>query len=258
MTTGPSTNTRTGSQAFLLPGGPVGLLIIHGLGGSVTEYRAAAELLNRNGYTVSGMMVAGHGLDMAALAATRPEDWATSVETAYHELAARCRQVFILGASYGAMLGVQAATRHPELAGLICVNPAVSFRVGGSWQDVALKGLRLFSPYIQKPGLSPADRQRASQLGSLPGWPIDTLLSSKAYLRDTLLPSLDTLSMPTLVLVSRDDRYVDPVATKKVFTGRPLTEVVTIPSSSHRPFRQTETVSWLVTKIQTFVTNLEK
>ena len=54
---------------FHLPGGRSGVLLIHGLTGTPTEMRFIAKGLNRNGFTVHGMQLAGqHFTNETALA----------------------------------------------------------------------------------------------------------------------------------------------------------------------------------------------
>ena len=55
--------------SFHLPGGRNGVLLIHGLTGTPTEMRFVAKGLNRNGFTVHGMQLAGHCGDEADLLA---------------------------------------------------------------------------------------------------------------------------------------------------------------------------------------------
>jgi len=47
--------------SILLPGGRVGVLLIHGLGGTPVELRFVAQNLARAGYTVLCCQLAGHG-----------------------------------------------------------------------------------------------------------------------------------------------------------------------------------------------------
>ena len=56
----------------------------------------------------------------------RWEDWSGAAEMAYQELASRrCDRVVVAGLSMGGTLTCWLAARHPEIAGIVCVNPAV-------------------------------------------------------------------------------------------------------------------------------------
>ena len=56
---------------------------------------------------------------------TRWSDWASAAEAAYDDLAARCEQVFVAGLSMGGSLAIWLAQAHPDIAGLVVVNPLV-------------------------------------------------------------------------------------------------------------------------------------
>ena len=71
---------------FHMPGGCNGVLLIHGLTGTPTEMRFIGKGLNRNGFTVYGMQLAGHCGDEADLLATGRSDWYRSVVAAAEKL----------------------------------------------------------------------------------------------------------------------------------------------------------------------------
>jgi carboxylesterase len=52
------------------------------------------------------------------------EDWSADAEAAYQSLASRTESVVVAGLSMGGSLTLWLATKHPEIAGIICVNPA--------------------------------------------------------------------------------------------------------------------------------------
>jgi carboxylesterase len=56
--------------------------------------------------------------------ATRWADWTAEVEAAYQRLAARTDKVVVSGLSMGGSLSLWTALQHPEVAGLVCINPA--------------------------------------------------------------------------------------------------------------------------------------
>lgn len=104
---------------FLLEGGPVGVLLIHGLTGTPNEMRILALGLNRAGFTVLGVQLAGHCGSAEDLVATGWRDWYASVEAAADRLAERVDHVFVAGLSMGALLALKlAADRGERIAGV--------------------------------------------------------------------------------------------------------------------------------------------
>lgn len=99
---------------FHLPGGRNGVLLIHGLTGTPTEMRFVAKGLNRNGFTVHGMQLAGHCGDEADLLATGWHDWYRSVVEAAQKLRGEVDHLFVAGLSMGALLALKLAADHPD------------------------------------------------------------------------------------------------------------------------------------------------
>jgi pimeloyl-ACP methyl ester carboxylesterase len=100
-----------------------GVLLVHGLGGSTSNWSAVGpELAARLGTTVTAIDLAGFGR-------TRPDGRPASLGTNGRllEAFARDRGPFVvMGNSMGGALAVGLAARHPELvSALVLVNPAV-------------------------------------------------------------------------------------------------------------------------------------
>jgi carboxylesterase len=110
---------------FLLKGGPVGMVLIHGFTGAPPEMRPIGEYLNERDLTVSGPLLPGHGTSVADLNRRRWNEWTDHVEAALLALQARCETVFIGGLSLGSLLALYLAAHHPELPGVVLYSPAV-------------------------------------------------------------------------------------------------------------------------------------
>ncbi len=95
-------------------GGPVGFLLIHGLGGTPVEMRFVARGLARAGHTVHCPQLAGHCGSFEDLRATGWKDWYHSVQTAYRELRNTCKKVIVGGLSMGAILALHLAAEYPR------------------------------------------------------------------------------------------------------------------------------------------------
>ena len=117
-----------GAEPFFYPSGEVGCLLIHGLTGTPFEMRELGEYLSAQGYTVSGPRLAGHGTtDWRDLANTKWQDWYQTVVDAYSDLAARCRQVYLVGLSAGGALALyHCAIYHGAGRPAGCVAMAVT------------------------------------------------------------------------------------------------------------------------------------
>jgi len=120
------TGILPGAEPFSAAGGPVGVLVLHGFTGNPSSVRGLAEACAAAGHAVECPLLPGHGTTVEDLATTSWDDWAAAAEAALAGLAGRCDRVVVAGLSMGGALTCWLATRHPELAGIICVNPAVA------------------------------------------------------------------------------------------------------------------------------------
>lgn len=107
-------NLASPAGDLVLPGGRVGFLLLHGLGGSPVELRFLAQGLNRAGHTVHAPLLRGHGGSPAELEATTWQDWYQSTEEALERLASRCDVVIAGGISVGAVLALRLAAHRPD------------------------------------------------------------------------------------------------------------------------------------------------
>lgn len=113
-------------QAFSRPGGRTGMVLCHGFTGSPAAVRPWADAVSAAGYAISVPRLPGHGTSWQELALVPWEDWYAEIQRSYLALAADCDQVFIGGLSMGGALALRMAEHHPDVAGLVLVNPAMS------------------------------------------------------------------------------------------------------------------------------------
>ena len=99
---------------ILLDGGEVGILLMHGLGGTPVDVKYVAQVLNRAGHTVYCPLVAGHGGTVELLNTTTWGDWYRSVEDAHDALKERCAVIIAGGLSSGVLLALHLAAQRPK------------------------------------------------------------------------------------------------------------------------------------------------
>jgi carboxylesterase len=99
---------------FLLRGGRAGVLLIHGLTGTPAEMRFVGKGLNRAGFTVYGMQLAGHCGSEADLLKTGWRDWARSVREGADRLRQEVDHLFVAGLSMGSILALNLAIEKPQ------------------------------------------------------------------------------------------------------------------------------------------------
>lgn len=136
---------------FLFEGGRNGVLLIHGLTGTPAEMKLLGKGLNRAGFTVKGLQLAGHCGTPEDLLATGWRDWYASVEQAAEALRPRLDHLFVAGLSMGALLALLLAARRPQWVDGVGVLGA-TFRYDG-WSTPRIGRLAFMLPWLKRLGV---------------------------------------------------------------------------------------------------------
>jgi carboxylesterase len=113
-------------HSIRLRAGPLGFLLIHGLGGTPIEMRYLSQGLFRGGHTVHVPQLAGHCGGAEQLRATSWQHWYASVEVEHCRMRSTCDTIVVGGLSMGAILALHHAARHPrDVAALTLYAPSL-------------------------------------------------------------------------------------------------------------------------------------
>jgi carboxylesterase len=105
-----------GGKPFLFEGNEVGVLISHGFTGTTSGMKLLGEYLHKKeGWTVLGPCLKGHGETPQAMSMTTAEDWIRSIEEGLSTLQARCKHIVMTGLSMGGCLTLYMAAKYPEV-----------------------------------------------------------------------------------------------------------------------------------------------
>jgi carboxylesterase len=193
-----------GAEPFSFAGGPVGVVVLHGFTGSPQSMRPLAMALAAAGYSVELPLLPGHGTSVEDMVRTGWADWSAAADAAYAALAARSERVFAAGLSMGGSLAIWLAERHPEIAGLVVVNPLV--------EPPAPSFLEMLAGMLEQGGgLLPSiasdialERPREPAYDATPIAPMLSMFDGIA----SIAAGLGELRCPVLLLSSRNDHVV--------------------------------------------------
>jgi carboxylesterase len=186
---------------------PAGFLALHGFTGNPSSMRGVAASVAGAGFHVELPRLPGHGTTVEDMLTTRWADWAGEAEAAYQRLAARAERIVAGGLSMGGSLTLWTGLKHPEVRGLVCVNPATrpqSPEVMEMLQAALAEGSEVM------PGIGSDIADPEAVESAYDGTPLRPLLS---LLDDGLAPMADRygeLKMPLLLYTSRQDHVVEP------------------------------------------------
>nr|AOS48144.1 putative esterase/lipase [uncultured bacterium] len=191
--------------------GRVGVLVCHGFGGSPRSVQEVALRLAEVGYTVALPLLTGHGLNPEAMEKSRWIEWTADVERAFIWLKERSGAIFLFGLSMGGTLVLWLAERHPDVAGLITVNPVVRHPRERSMRILGRIGLPRWARAIgndaKKPGV---DEEAYDRIPVRATRQLALLLA--AVRRD-----LSLVRCPALIFSSVTDHVVPPDNRREIY-----------------------------------------
>jgi carboxylesterase len=184
-----------------------GALVLHGFTGNPSSMRGLAESFAGAGLHVELPRLPGHGTTVADMQTTGWADWTGEVEAAYQRLAGRAGPIVVAGLSMGGALSLWAALEHPEVVGIVCINPATAPQ--GS-DVLAMLDEMLAAGTDVIPGIGSDIADPESHEMAYEGTPIAPL---KDFMTSGLAPlskRYGDLRMPLLLFTSRQDHVVEP------------------------------------------------
>ena len=195
-----------GAEPASYPGGPNGALVLHGFTGCPQSMRGLAEAFAAKGFTTELPLLPGHGTSLDDMKATGWADWSTAAEAAYAELALRTEKVVVAGLSMGGTLTAWLASKHPEIVGIVLVNPAAE-PAGDAFVDILRRTIDQGVEFMPPVGNDVA-ADGVEEL-AYDGIPTASLLTLVEAQRD-LDAGLPEIRCPVLLFTSKQDHVVAP------------------------------------------------
>lgn len=201
------------------------ILFVHGFTGSPHFFREYAEFLNQEGMYVRVLRLPGHGTHVEDLAESSYLDWREAVHNELKALAALGKKVFIVGYSFGANLGLDAAMHYKNLvAGMVLISPAIRIRQAWFLKFLA----RFYDRYTNvrfrtKPGIRRRYKKFYSKIveyestGAYTAIPVKSGLEFFHFIDTFTIPHLKDVSTPTLILQSDHDPLARASGAKLVY-----------------------------------------
>jgi len=115
----------------IVPGADTAVLFIHGIAGTPNHFRDLIPLVDLvpEDYSIYNVLLDGHGKTVDDLAKTSMKKWHAQIWGIFDELAAKHKQVILVGHSMGTLFCIQLAIEHPDKIPFLFLL-AVPFRPG--------------------------------------------------------------------------------------------------------------------------------
>ena len=211
--------------------GPHGAVVVHGFTGNPASMRGVAEALAATGFHVEMPRLPGHGTVIEEMLPTRWADWVAEAEAAYQRLARRSTHNVVVGLSMGGALTLRLGADHPEVVGLVCINPVAQpqpVEITDMLRDLAAGGTAVL------PGIGSDIADPEATESAYDGTPVESLRSMLVDGIEPLSHEYASMHMPLLLINSAQDHVVEPAQSEYLADnyGGPV-ERITLERSYH-------------------------
>lgn len=177
------------------------------------------EYLHRQGYTCLGVRLAGHATHPEDMIRARWRDWVASVEDGYEILRNVNEDIFLVGLSMGGILSLLMSTRL-RVKGVIAMSTPT--RLPTDYPIWMIEFMSRFIKYRPKtnepPGSGWFDKTVYQDHIAYPKNPVQSAAELKKLMLE-MLAALPKVSVPVLLMHSKDERYVLPENMERVYAG---------------------------------------
>ena len=223
-------NIMPGAEPFSYEGGDTGCLLLHGFTGTPQEMRQLGQFLRDRGFTVRGVLLAGHGTRVEDLRPTAWQDWYRAAHVGWQTLQGSCRRVFVIGLSLGGSLALHLAA-HVPLSGVVALDSPLVTDIRLLWLARILKYVW---PYRKKGPSDIHDPQALAERVRYAYTPNRSNEQTVLFFRH-LYEDLPEVHAPVLLMHARQDKTVSPATMPRIYArlGAEDKQMIWLENSGH-------------------------
>jgi len=218
-----------------------GVIVIHGLTGTPAVMAPVTEALSVAGFKVVTPLLPGHGTSKQDLSSVKWKDWAGKIVSTYNEFKKNLDEVFCVGLSLGSLLALHLAmTQSNSVKRVICIG--LPLRLSPLLEKFLLPvshipPIRQIIRYSKKDWKESVYDEKGREMyknSSYSEIPVRSVWELQK-LQKTVIKRLPSLSVPALLMHSRNDKVAPPSNVDYFLRLAPRTkaEVVWFDNSGH-------------------------
>lgn len=210
------------------------VLFIHGFMGSPNQFRTLSDAAVKNGFSVSSILLPGHGFSGREFARSKKTDWEKAVKDQITSLSRKYSKIVLAGHSMGALLSLRGSV---EFRGVVKGVAAIAAPM-----YIRLKFSTIRTSYAVAFGKRRDDDERlkaAFELCSVKRSPLTTyMLGIPRYIdlfrmiHETKM-LLDKIEVPVLIIHAEDDEVANIGGIKVLEKKLPRYEKLVLHGSGH-------------------------
>ncbi len=190
-----------------IAGSSVGVLAVHGFTGTPASLGGLGAAIMAAGFDLELPRLPGHGTSIDDMLTTDWDCWIGEVERAYQRLESRTETIVLVGQSMGGTLVLRSALDHPNLAGVVCINPLTRLR---DEDTMALLDELIEDGILVVPGDGSDIADPDASDKGYSGTPLVPLRSLMLEGVAHVTARFGQLKMPLRIITSRQDHVVEP------------------------------------------------
>ena len=218
LTPGPDGIVAGASPIDLPADGRYGLLLLHGFGDTPQTLRYLAGHMHAQGWGVRAPLLPGHGRTLDEFAASRADQWVDFAREELVALRARYASVAIVGLSMGGAIATILAGDTRDVRALVLLAPYLSMPTRLRRAAGVYRILGVLFPFLRGGG----DRSIRDPLEAARnlayGFATPRLVFELRRVVDRARGAAPRVSVPTLVVQSRQDNRIPPDAAERAFS----------------------------------------
>ncbi len=199
------------AKPFFFDGNEIGVLLVHGFTGSPGTMKVIGEALSDDGYTVSGILLPGHGTHITDMEKSTWQDWLKAAREGASKLSQKCEKMIVCGLSMGGLLTL-------ILASELYVEGAITIAAAMELTDKHAKFSGFFKHFVRYRGSGKmAENEHPYKIGYAvtPIRKVPDLLKLQAIAKKRL----PEITCPLLVVRAMLDTTVTANAADIIYNG---------------------------------------
>lgn len=221
----PETGIIFGAEPFLFQGSNrnESVLMLHGYTSSPRDLRELGKSINALGYTVSGILLPGHGTRPTDLDGIKWGEWYKAAEQEFDRLRQTTPVVHIVGFSMGGALAMHLAANR-DVGRLVILSPF--FKVAyNKWHIIPEEWLvftvgRLLRHLKKKYSGNCNDPEARAKHIAYYHYALSSILEALKLVQ-VVQGELSRIHNPVLILHAKGDKTTSPSASRKIFESLP-------------------------------------
>ncbi|TDX48038.1 alpha/beta hydrolase [Orenia marismortui] len=200
------------AQPFFFKGNDEACLLIHGFTGSAGHMRYLGEFLNQEGgYTISAPLLPGHGTSVEDMEKRDWQEWIDYVKKEYKQLKEEYNKVYVMGLSMGGIISLILAEEY-NVGKVIPIAAPIKIYSKLAYLTPVLKYFKRFKG--SKAEILQSDQDDYDvYYGATPISTVPSLLKLMKIARK----NLTKITVPTLIIQSKNDRTVKPISAEIIY-----------------------------------------